>query len=1677
MKKLSMIISILLVAVMLLGALASCGTPSNGNETESTTESSKAPNETESESIEDTTETTENQGGGNNDPIVGPVVNDNVLPVVENAYQLANDVNAYFEPGTNRANLITENQNMTLSYGLLPFEDQYVNYIQNTKGNSYIENTYDVFVKMSNGRTFYASKTNVRTSMNIYRFGYYMYEVRLMGQNFYNGIIENDSFVIANDRPKASNGVSAKVNDDHLSVRITDSTDPFIVFNLPKSYSADEYQYMQVTMSSSSKTTRSGTFYYQTSEMSSFDGSHVFSFYIDASEEYTTYDGPLSSVTNYKGEITGLRLDFSGVEGEIFNIKEIKIISGNDGNAPNLSLARSFFTYSDKMHHVMQVVAHEETSGIEAIGSIIKIPVDKVDKLIVKDDANEHHTTLDGVNWDKAEYVGFDVKDAGIFGIILPVHEFAGKLEVKIEDGNYVITQTQTPANGTLIPSEKNTLNANDFYMGERVYTDETHNFDTFLYEAYCERNPLSEKRFKINEDKSVEDAAAVGYDALRGAYKFTLKGATGFYIPQMQTPNKHYNVSFTFRGDDIDRKVYFYTATETGNLECAVLLNEDDMMLPMPLEVGKNFSEAAGERNIYNLDDDTYGEVIFPMLIKANTKETYTVVHLYQNWGRYPLKQISWIQFVAPYYHLSTGTTETNCIMPYYATGAGKATLQMLPDHRAWSAPLWENDPQHTSGGSHTMLTYTDSEGTFYSSDNTYNVVGSYGPTYADVTMYHITDDGKIKYTINHMEMPQTDENRGYYEFDIEVVEDLTISNFKQDFSFYSVTDNASANNVYRYFGYLNENNECTFAEANNSKVPKYYVLGDECPYFDYYKLSNSNDYVNLSFLIYNYKLVIGGEERTDVRFAVKEVGGRAYLTLNIDGEFTLKAGDKITINAIIMPWGSQVSEYPEDAPDYNVRDVRENTLLNPVKATPVENCEVIESVYVPKVLSTDGKTATFTISGGHNNIAIRAYGFNKLTAPKVFELIDGEWVEYVLSSSAEPDKIGNYQYYDGYCVYYDGDGKYSYSFVTTITDGSPRTFRLEAFEDFKKWPEVKEFNIEDPIDLYLEPNEMHKFIDTPQQFSQIVIDAEDFRYLSFYGNSHITTLTESFTNIYSGGTTPTGGFLVIKYRLPETNPDKFTAIEFYTSTDKDKAKGDADCYHVANGLIPDGEWHVLIIDIPSFGKSAFVPNDNGEYVPRYIRIDPFNQKVSKDTRLDVAFIGMADTKEEIFKICTDMEYVTVCQTKNANLVKIDPKTGEAIEGGEGGGTVNPPKPENTLDLFLDADDINGVILTPAQFAKIENTGDYISFYGNSHIETLSESFFTAYQNGTTPTGAFLAIKYRLPTTNPDKVRDIEFYTSTDKAAASGSVDSYYVSNALENDGEWHVIIVDIASFNKSAFAKDSDGNYIAKYIRVDPFNGKFSKDTRIDIAYIAMADTLQELIAYNSDLETVKVCKNKADNVIEYDTKTGKPVGDVVEAPASFKYFYSGNKLKDFALGVRGNNIGSVTLSDSGDYNTFYSKDGAPESIIHFYHNTSGNIEQGQYFFIKYRTSLTGERFEIYASTETPNANSKAMYLIDGKDDGYYNDGEWHLLIVDLSGISTYLVDEDGKYRPMHLRFDVFNIPHSETASLDIAYAGQGTSLSDIITFETEIGSAMLLDANGIKIYSTATGEEITK
>lgn len=76
--------------------------------------------------------------------------------------------------------------------------------------------------------------------------------------------------------------------------------------------------------------------------------------------------------------------------------------------------------------------------------------------------------------------------------------------------------------------------------------------------------------------------------------------------------------------------------------------------------------------------------------------------------------------------------------------------------------------------------------------------------------------------------------------------------------------------------------------------------------------------------------------------------------------------------------------------------------------------------------------------------NPTVSADGFDKLTRVKVEELVNGQWLTCELYSVNTPDSSGRGVDYGGYRVHYDGDGKYGYSFVVTITNGKARTFRV---------------------------------------------------------------------------------------------------------------------------------------------------------------------------------------------------------------------------------------------------------------------------------------------------------------------------------------------------------------------------------------------------------------------------------------------------------------------------------------------------------------------------------------------------------------------------------------------------------------------------------------------------------
>ena len=1217
-KRLLAAVAFLLLCSMLLGMLVAC--------------KNKQQPDDPTDSTEEVTTTPEEEKA----PVRESILQGEYAALIENAKWLENGVNAYFATPTRDAYTI-ENQNMKLNYSFDVEKPQLVTSLTTPGGKPYLTDTMDVYVKMENGKTFLASGSTTAGTANIYRLGYYYYDVHLADQNFIeNLVISNEKTINLSALNKSHDMTRPEIVDGILTTTATSTVDPYIYGNVK--FRTADVNMMQVTMRT---TNVSELQLYLEIEKESFNNDRWVRVPVINDGDWHTYTFMLNegTVKNYSGMVTACRLDFIATSGDKVEIKDIKTYKIDDGGAPELYLDRTLHVYSDKMNHVVRVCAAKDTTGIAEIGQITEIAADTVDKLIVKD-ANGEHTSLDGVDWASAEYIAFDIKGVGILGYILLKDASSGSMQVTLADGKYTIVQSRTPEGGTILAPVNST--ENDFYMGQRIYTDLGHDFDAFRKAANEERNPLSAENIKV-DTKKAPYASFIGYNAIRGAYQFEMEPQSNFNTPYYESWNKHYNLVFDITGDDVDRNIYVMTYAHGTCLENGVLLGKGDMLLPVSLEVCKNFTHEK-EEPLFDCGDDAFSETYFPVALKSGKTEHFTVLNLYQNWGNYPLKQISSIQFFSPYYHLSTGVSESNCIAPYYVY---HKDLFTLPDHRAMSAPLWSEmedpesgiQPQHTNGGQHAFLQYFTEDGKHYASDNTLNIINSYGPTYADIDMSYISDDGKIKVTYNHMEMPQTDENRTYYQMTYEVLEDVTFQNFKRDFSFYSVR---GLSGDYEKLGYLDASNKPQMVTNTVESTPVYYTLGDQFPYFDMCKIYTGNtvDYVNVAFLVASSEFIIGGQKCT-APFVVKNVSLASYLTLDLE-QVTLKKGDTFTINAIIMPWGSQLTDYRAEHPDQNVLDVRQNSIIDPLKVD-VAVGENVSSVFLPGIKAAND-TAEFTLSGGENNISLRVYGFSALSVPKIYEKVDGKWVEYKVNSLDNPDTKGFHHYYDGYMVHYDGDGTFSYSFVVTMSDKA-RTFKVELDKEFAGWPEDPDPEQskpetpdvpKTPMNLYFTPAQLEAQKVSASGFGKFEL-ASDGSYLRLYGDN---ASGEAFFTIFTDNRDESGKYAVIRYRTSTSVQQQFTTIEFFSGTTTTGPTGNKDYAHTP-GIIEDGEWHVMVFDLEAFGLASFTPADDGTFAARFLRLDAFGTVTPDTTYMDIAYVAMNDSLDEIKEFCADIENI----------------------------------------------------------------------------------------------------------------------------------------------------------------------------------------------------------------------------------------------------------------------------------------------------------------------------------------------------------------------------------------------------------------------------------------------------
>ncbi len=920
---------------------------------------------------------------------------------IEYSNEVKNKVSGYFNDKDKRSYHL-ENKNVALDYNLKG-ENKNVSNIYNKSNNlSYAVDTFDTYI-VKNGEKKYSKNSKVNARENTFKLGYYYYNTHFLGQTFENfekvgsglSLLKNENISYTYDVKNLN------LNNEKLTFDISSPYDPQIVFKT--NYLATEYNVLHVRL----KSPFSSSFQiYMASDKKDLCAEQIINTSISENKDFEDFFVILSRIPNYEGTIKKLRIDIGSKLDEHIEITKFELLKVDLGNN-NFSLNKTFHIYGDKLYQEDTVLSTLDGSIIEDAGCEIRIKKDTVESYVLLDKDEMENTT------NQKASVAFKIKNVGVLGVILPFDK-GYTVNLSLNSDYYILD-----IKANIEDHEYNELES--FNFGFRIYTDSESDFSAFKKESFIEHNPLGIEIFEVDNNSK-----AIGYDSIRGCYVYTIDGA-GFNQAFYSTPQKQFKINGKITSLD-DRKVYVLGGCyNSGNLENSVVLDENGLLIPIQTQNCKNFM-GEHEEPVFDKDDLYYGEAIFPLSLTGNQDYKFTLIHLYQNWGQMPLKQLSSIQYYTEYYHLSTGVTETNCI--------ASEVDNYLPDFRSMSAVYWESQPQHTSFGSNVLTRYTDINDEVQKTIHLSDEILSSGPTYADLKLDFISTDGKIKCSYRHTEMPQTDENRTYYEIDYEVLEPISFEDFKKQFSIFSAN---SLHKSYKSFGYLDKNNLLKIVSRSlENSFNDVYVLGNKCPYFDMYDCTNSSDYVNLGILIKNYNIYIDNKN-VETEFVVRSrydapsTTNYIDLSLNFDS-ITLNKGDKMHFEIVLVPWGDQ-----NTVNDDNIRELRKNTLLKPFSLS-VEKGKIIEDTFLNKIeVDKDSQVAVFTISEGKNVASNRIFGFNELGRLFVEEYVDGEWVKF----------NNNYYEYDGYMVYFDEDKTFSYSFnVDMGEENNGRTFRVSIIK-----------------------------------------------------------------------------------------------------------------------------------------------------------------------------------------------------------------------------------------------------------------------------------------------------------------------------------------------------------------------------------------------------------------------------------------------------------------------------------------------------------------------------------------------------------------------------------------------------------------------------------------------------
>ena len=495
-----------------------------------------------------------------------------------------------------------------------------------------------------------------------------------------------------------------------------------------------------------------------------------------------------------------------------------------------------------------------------------------------------------------------------------------------------------------------------------------------------------------------------LGYEPASGLYRMTATPnlpAYGFE-PAYMNPGRRVETRVHLRNGTRPRRLLVKCLTGIGCLEAALLADRYGFPLPVPVSVAKNF---AGE--LEEPDDSAFGDSYFPLAVAAGEQRNFQVLHLMQNWGNHPLKQVSSIRFFHIYWHLSTGASESTCFThDWMQTGTG--SVFHIPDFRPLSGPLWRDQPQHDCQQWPGFLQYNGGAGRLMYERTAFQ---SLSPCVARFTAYYHTSDKAATARVSYLEAPQRDEMRTFIRLRYDWQQPVKIEgDARLSFRWLNICEfrHSPAALLWTDAAGKTQTRPVT---ASDEPLLRGEPLAREAPFLA--SQGRGEDY-GCVVLVRGFRAHLGGRD-FDQAAASAQFGkssGDYWLTVPTE-QLQLAPGDFLEAEVMLMPHGEPA--LPEFKPERE-RAERFGAGQPAVK-------EVTQGAKVadfPATVRAADEVAEFTVTGGFDYMPLIVEGFRGWGVPLLW--VGGLWQDQQVRGG------------DGYQVEPDGNGGYRFLFVYPI-------------------------------------------------------------------------------------------------------------------------------------------------------------------------------------------------------------------------------------------------------------------------------------------------------------------------------------------------------------------------------------------------------------------------------------------------------------------------------------------------------------------------------------------------------------------------------------------------------------------------------------------------------------------